>query len=171
MTAQYAIVAFPNLDNAERIESVRRRFDPLAAVLRAHVTVVFPFSDDAIVPLLDQHVRQAVAGMSAFDVTLSGPIATDDRYLVLNVADGAERFVELHRRLYSGILAPHRSTTHVYQPHITIGRCGTAEQLSAASAAARVVLPTPGGGRVHEVAVFALEQPQSGVVRLTVPLA
>jgi 2'-5' RNA ligase len=171
MTVQYAIVAFPNLHHADQIESVRRRFDPLAAVLSAHVTLVFPFADDALAPLLDEHIRKSVAGMSAFDVTLSGPIATEDGYLFLNVADDAGHIVELHRRLYDGVLAPYRSPTHVYQPHITIGRFATTEQLAAAAAATELALPASGGGRIHEVAVFALDQPTSGTIRFVVSLA
>jgi 2'-5' RNA ligase len=170
MTVQYAIVAFPRLAAAEQIEAVRRRFDPLASVIRAHVTLVFPFADDAVVPLLEQHVREAVAGVSAFDLTLTVPVATDARYLFLNVAEGTDRLVELHRRLYAGALAPHRSASHVYQPHITIGRLGTAEQLAAASAAAHATLSAPGAGRIDEVSVFALDLPQLGAVRFTVPL-
>lgn len=171
MTVQYAIVAFPRLAAAEQIEAVRRRFDPLASVLRAHVTLVFPFADDALAPLLEPHVREAIVGMSAFDLTLTAPVATDGGYLFLNVAEGAEPLVELHSRLYAGALAPHRSTAHVYQPHITVGHLGTPEQLAVAAEAARSALPAPGAGRIHEVAIFALNQPQFGAVQFTVPLS
>jgi hypothetical protein len=41
MTVQHAIVVFPEFDAADRIELVRRQFDPLAAGIKAHVTLAF----------------------------------------------------------------------------------------------------------------------------------
>lgn len=46
MTVQRAIIAFPNIDAHEEIESVRREFDPLASLLDAHVTLVFHFEEN-----------------------------------------------------------------------------------------------------------------------------
>jgi 2'-5' RNA ligase len=57
MTAQYAIVAYPTLEFANQVEAVRQRFDPLASVLNAHVTLVFPFTARAeVVAGLQPHV-------------------------------------------------------------------------------------------------------------------
>lgn len=45
MAPQYAIVAFPAFDCADSVEAIRRKLDPQAGLLAAHITLVFPFSD------------------------------------------------------------------------------------------------------------------------------
>ena len=44
---QYAVVAFPQSDALARVEALRRRFDPQALLLPAHVTLVFSFTATA----------------------------------------------------------------------------------------------------------------------------
>jgi len=171
MTVQYAIVAFPTLRSADLVEAVRSRFDPLAAVLKAHVTLVFPFSDSAMAPYLADHITQAVAGLAPFDMSLTRPRIADAGYLFLTVAAGSQHFVNLHDRLYSGPLARHLSLTRTYEPHITIGRLPTADRLAAAAREATQTLTEPLLGRVDHVAVFRLDQPSHGSVAFTVPLA
>jgi 2'-5' RNA ligase len=170
VTVQHAIVAFPTLQLADRIESVRRRFDPLATLLSAHVTLVFPFANESIAPLLDQHIAQAIAGLAPFDFGLTAPTPGDAGYLFLNVTAGADRFVQLHKRLYTGPLAPHRSPTHSYSPHITIGRLANSDQLLKATAEARSLLDETLVGRVDNLAVFRLDEPLRGAVTSTVSL-
>src|SRR3954463_9112655 len=130
---QYAIVAFPSLQCEDVIESVRRRFDPHAGLLAAHVTIVFPFSDPAGGGILERHVSEAVAGIEPFDITLDTPRSDEERYISLELSEGVERFVEMHDRLYSGILAGHLMTSHRYQPHITLGHLSESEDVVAAT--------------------------------------
>jgi 2'-5' RNA ligase len=170
VTVQHAIIAFPTLRLSDRVESIRRRFDPLATLLGAHVTLVFPFADESIEPRLDQHIAQAIAGVAPFDFGLTVPTAGDGGYLFLNVTAGAGHFVQLHERLYTGVLAPHRSPTHSYIPHITIGRLANADLLLTAAAEARSLLDETLVGRVDKLAVFRLDDPLRGAVTSTVSL-
>jgi hypothetical protein len=71
MSAQYAIVAFPELDRAEQIASVRRRFDPMAGVLEAHITVVLPFADRVPENEIAAHLHQAIARFPSFEQGLA----------------------------------------------------------------------------------------------------
>jgi len=64
MTVQHAIVLFPALDAAADIEALRLAYDPLAPVLPAHVTVVFPFADANAPTFLCDHVVTYLAGMA-----------------------------------------------------------------------------------------------------------
>jgi 2'-5' RNA ligase len=170
MTVRYAIVAFPVLDAAAAIEATRRRFDPLASTLPAHVTLVFPFTDAVGEADLAAHVARAVADQPAFDISLSGITAEDGGYIFLGVETGADVLRTLHDRLYRGVLAPHLSSAHEYQPHITIGRLRDPEEVRSAAAEARRDLAPSSRGRINGVALFRLTETGRGDVALTVDL-
>lgn len=40
----------------------------------------------------------------------------------MNVKKGNDRIIELHDRLYSGLLSVHRNPRFSFHPHLTIGR-------------------------------------------------
>jgi 2'-5' RNA ligase len=65
----------------------------------------------------------------------------EDEYLFLDAVVGGDRLVDLHDRLYEGVLAEHRSTAHVYRPHITIGRIQDRFAREQALATARELSP------------------------------
>ena len=168
---EFAIVAFPVIECADLVASVRRRFDPLDGLLAAHVTLVFPFSDSSITEAaLERYVADALAGTGPFDITLERPIEADGNYIFMELSRGAERFVAMHDRLYSGALARHRSGAHAYRPHVTIGHLSPSEDLAAATAFATDVLSRPLQARVETVAGFRLDQPWRGEVVFTLPL-
>jgi len=166
----YAVVAFPETDAITAIEALRRRYDPLAAVLGAHVTVVFPFDDATAAAALRQHLEQSVAGLSPIDLTLGGVSIEHGEYLFLNVDAGADRIAALHRTLYGGLLAPHWSLEHSYRPHITLGRIADAGRLDAAASEARATLPARSSARIAELSVFRLDGAPNGHVLFTIPL-
>jgi 2'-5' RNA ligase len=164
MTTQYAIVAFPVLEAPNRVESIRRRFDPLASMLKAHVTLVFPFSDAVKEVDLSNHIARAVSGLHPFSILLSEVTVEDDGYLFLNVAAGADWFIELHNRLYTRLLAHHRSPAHEYRPHVTVGRLTEQHQLLFAADETKKALTLPVGGLVNEVALFRRRTATAGDV-------
>ena len=163
MTIRYAVVVFPETDAADRVEQVRRRFDPLASVIDAHITLVFPFEDTLSSRELHDHVATALGGVAPFAITLDAPTPADEGYLFLRVRDGRDQLTELHRRLYSGRLRRHLSTTHRFEPHVTIGRLPRPELVGAAADEARASLAAPLLGRIRSVAVFRLADSQSAV--------
>ena len=164
MTIRYAIVAFPALEGAERIEAVRARFDPLAPTLAAHVTVVFPCLHEGSAADLSSHMARVVAGVPPVDLTLSELFVDAGGYIMLNVAGGAERFMELHRLLHTGVLASHRSLAHVYRPHVTVGRIMDPEQLTSTAELVSRELARPIIGRVMALALFRLDDAGGGTV-------
>ncbi len=149
-----AIVLFPALEGIEQIEAVRRRYDPLAAVIPAHITLVFPFDSAMPRRALRAHIAQAVRGCGPFAVRLQGITGHAGEYLFLNVTEGQAEVVALHDRLYSGALAPYHAREPAYQPHITVGRLSEPGAFRRALQAVRTVT-RPFEGRVSEVAVFA----------------
>jgi 2'-5' RNA ligase len=171
MTVQCAIVAFPTLESADQIEAVRQRFDPLASVLDAHVTLVFPFAPSAeLMEVLHPHVVTAVTGLAPFPIRLTSPTPADASYLFLHVTSSDKLLIELHDRLYSGPLAPFLSSAHSYVPHMTVGRFASAGALSAAALEARELLPEETGGVVDRLAILELKDRTRGATLFEVPL-
>ena len=169
---EFAIVAFPAIECADLVASVRRRFDPLDGLLPPHVTLVFPFSEAAVEHTLERHVAEAIAGIDPFDITLERPTrgGADGTYIFMELSEGADRFALVHDRLYSGVLAAHRSTSQRYHPHVTIGHLTASEDIAAATEHAADVLPRPLRGRVDAVAGFRLDHPWRGEVVFTLSL-
>jgi len=141
MPTMRALVVFPEGNGLHVIESLRRRFDPLAGVIAAHSTLVFPFASEISEVELRAHVEQALEGQAPFRVRFDGVSEVEEEYLFLDAVIGGERLVELNDRLYAGPLAEHRSTAHVYRPHITLGRIRDSVAREKALSAARQMSP------------------------------
>lgn len=116
------IVVFPELPAASPIHELRRRFDPLAAVVPPHLTLVFPFDSELTSAQLREHIRAATAGIAAFPIALSRVTGSEGEYVFLNVKKGNDQLIALHDRLYTGALEPMLSIEHTFTPHLTLGR-------------------------------------------------
>jgi 2'-5' RNA ligase len=120
-TVKRAIVILPKFDGLDLIDQLRRRFDPLASKIDAHITLVFPFDSDLSAGQLRAHLQQAIGGMAPFQVRLRGITGHDGEYLFLNVKLGNDQLIDLHDRLYSGPLATYLLSECTYVPHVTVG--------------------------------------------------
>jgi 2'-5' RNA ligase len=170
MTVQHAVVAFPRFDAPERVEALRRRFDPLSAVIAAHVTLVFPFEQgDSSFSLID-HVATVARDVAPFAIAFAEPTVEDDEYLMLNIAAGGELLTALHDRLYAEPLARHLSRVHAYRPHVTLGRLESSSVAVAAVATARRILAAQVRARIDSLAIFRLEPGPRGAVACILPL-
>ena len=118
-----AIVLFPKFNNIDAIQAVRKRFDPLAGYIAPHITLVFPFESALSTEELRMHIAHSLKGVKRFFVQLRG-ITGDfrDGYLFINVKRGNDSIIDLHDRLYQGVLEPFLFRKVTYCPHITIGR-------------------------------------------------
>ena len=155
MPDQRALVFFPQGNGLHVIESLRRRFDPLASEIAAHATLVFPFASDVSDVDLRAHVEHALEGQPPFRVRFEGVSEVEEEYLFLDAVIGGERLADLNDRLYGGLLAEYRSTAHVYRPHITLGRVRDGEARRQALDAARALTPVV-DEIVRGVSVFRL---------------
>jgi 2'-5' RNA ligase len=129
---RWVIMIFPEREGLEAVEALRRRYDPLANQIPAHITLVFPFSTDLSQERLRRHLADAVRGMAPFPVRLRDVTGHEGEYLFLNVKRGNNAPFELHDRLYSGPLTAHRSNEHTFVPHLTVGRLPDREAFHAA---------------------------------------
>lgn len=118
-----AIVLYPKFDGLETIQSMRRKFDPLANYIAPHITLVFPFESTLSTKEVEEHVRAAIKGMTRFSVRLGGFSGDQpDGYLFLRVRQGNDAIIDLHDRLYSGVLQPFLYRKILYCPHMTVGK-------------------------------------------------
>lgn len=154
-----AVVAFP-AGLPPQLEAFRRQHDPLAAVLPAHVTFVFPFASSLGVVQVLAHVRRVAARWPVLPVTLQGVDAYAGEWVHVRVTRGREAIVELHDRLYRGALAPFLRREFGYEPHVTIGRAGDATACDAMLSQAAEVLARPLEAVIRSLAIVAL--PASG---------
>lgn len=125
------------------VEAFRRRFDSLADVIPAHLTLVFPFESDISNGVLRPHARSAIRGLKPFRIELWGASCTWDHYLILGVTRGADEIRELHDRLYTGPLRAFLRGPK-FVPHVTVGRHASAQACVQACAAVGAAGPRAG---------------------------
>jgi 2'-5' RNA ligase len=129
---QRCIMIFPKFHNLNVIEEIRKKYDPLYTKVNPHVTLVFPFTSDITTERLKEHVTSKVKDLKLFTLQLSGISGGNNGFLFLNVKRDKDVLVELHKRLYEGILSeyyPNFLKTYTYSPHITVGRLTESEEL------------------------------------------
>jgi 2'-5' RNA ligase len=162
-----AIVVFPTFDNGAIIDALRHRYDPLAAVIAPHITLVFPFRSDIAPAALRQHIAEAVAGMRPFPVRLHAITGHAGEYLFLNVKRGNDELIALHDRLYTGMLTPFLAPEFTFAPHLTVGRLADQHAFRSAlreAHAERAVF----AATVRAVAVHAIAHDGSGFTEMVV---
>lgn len=130
------ILSFPDRV-AEELRAWRESFgDRMADAIPAHITLVTTTETDdwdAVV----RHVRAVAAATSPFRVSLRGtgtfrPVSS---VVYVNVAEGFEECVRLHRRLQQGPLE--RTLPFPYHPHVTVAHDLPPGQLDEAQKALR----------------------------------
>ena len=117
---KYAVVIYPELEDASKIQELRRKNDPYFDVIGPHITLVFPVPEmdrDAIV----NHVTEILRDYVPFNIRLKEFTKSFDNWLFLCVEEGNEKIIELHDRLYTGMLEKHLRTDIQYIPHIGLG--------------------------------------------------
>lgn len=129
---------FPELSNISIIDEIRDKYDPLAKHVRPHITLVFPFQSDITSEQLKKHLEYVLLGTQPFQVTLQGitPVQSFGNYLFLNIIKGYDEIIDIHRRLYTNILAPIHPQwlkSGNYTPHMTVGKLETEDDYNAAA--------------------------------------
>ena len=151
-----AIVWFPPVELLRDVEAFRTRHDPLASTLPAHVTLVFPFESTLSSLQLAAHVRRVVARWPQLPVRIERADALVGEWVHLRLTGGRAAVVELHDRLYRGVLAPFLRREFHYDPHLTVGRAADAGACAAMVDAARAALPHPIEATLDTLTICAL---------------
>ena len=137
------IMIFPHFENQQIIDNIRKKYDPLAKCVRPHISL------SGITPS-----------------TLAG------NYLFLNVKEGNAQIVEIHKRLYKGILKefyPQWPKEIEFLPHMTVGN------ISDLNAFEMAVEETKNVDDVFEttvdtISVEIIDENEDSIIELNIPL-
>ena len=132
------IMIFPEFENSEVIDRIRAKYDPLAGLVRPHITLVFPFEgefgNDTVARVLENRLAQ----IKPFDIRLkgiTGHYGSFGNYLFLNIIQGMNEIVKIHDVLYANEFRHyHMGLLEEYVPHMTVGKLPSKEMLDAALA-------------------------------------
>jgi 2'-5' RNA ligase len=122
---QRCIMIFPRFKNICLIQEIREKYDPLYKHVEPHITLVFPFWSELSTEELRAHIMESVRGINRFNIKLQGISNGGNGYIFLDIQEGANQIIELHRKLYTGCLEPFYPLflkEYKYLPHITVGR-------------------------------------------------
>ncbi len=153
---RFSVAWFPDFEGLARIEAYRRRFDPLAGEVAAHLTLVFPFPTPLSKLQVETHVKRVATGWPPVAVTFRQVRAKDNEFVFLMASRGADSLIALHDRLYTRSLAPHLRRDLPYEPHLTIARCPQPVRLDEALAHAAAAIGGEYAGVMRELTLIAL---------------
>jgi 2'-5' RNA ligase len=168
--SKWAIVIFPRHERLAAIEEFRGTYDPLASLIPAHLTLVFPCESTLSAHELSAHMTDVTRQHRPFRLCLQGVRGQASDYLFLNVTCGHDQVMALHDQLYTGLLAPYLSLHETYVPHMTIGRVQTTLAFAEALMRAHESLPDAIQTTVDQISVYAIESDGERHVACTVPL-
>ena len=121
------IMIFPEFENMYVIDPVRNRYDPLAKLVRPHITIVFPFESDMSNEELSAVLDRRLADVGPFEIEMKGftkQIEPFGNYLILNMTKGADEIRKIHDELYANEFKSFDKGIE-YVPHMTVGKLET----------------------------------------------
>ncbi|SKA75574.1 2'-5' RNA ligase [Caloramator quimbayensis] len=168
------IMVFPKFENGEIIDNIRKKYDPLASHVKPHITLVFPFESDISSDDLREHILYSVSGISKFEIVLKGiePVNSFGKYLFLNIEEGRDYIIELHKRLYKGILEnyyPQWLKGNTFLPHMTIGCFDNDDDFKKAIDETKDIINSF-KTIVNEVCVEIIDENEDSILELVIPL-
>lgn len=128
------IMIFPEFEEMEIIEEIREKYDPLAHLVRPHITIVFPFENQMSNKDIADILEDRLITIPPFELVLNGISKHEDRfgnYLFLNVKKGSSEICTIHNILYDNEFCEHNLGLS-YKPHMTVGKLPTVEALNVA---------------------------------------
>ena len=161
---------FPDFPGLDRIEAFRRTHDPGAALIPAHVSLVFPFGTALKRIQVETHVRRVVSRWPVIPVAFKAVRIEANEFVFLMASRGAASVTGLHDALYTRSLRSHLRPEFAYAPHITIARNADVARVEAAFEEARDLFTREATDVLREVTLLAVA-PDGRIDRLsTLPL-
>jgi 2'-5' RNA ligase len=155
---RFAVAWFPAFEGIERIEAFRARHDPMASLVPAHLSLVFPFGTAQSALQVATHVQRVVSRFPPIAVTFRPVRLFANEFVFLMATRGAAAVVELHDRLYTRSLRTKLRRDLGYEPHITIARNDDLAALERAHAEAQEEFGHEFSTVMREVSVLAVAQ-------------
>ena len=117
------IMIFPEFENIDVIESIREKYDPLAKLVRPHITLVFPFESEMSNDELSDILEERLEDVNAFDIEMKGFSKHSElygNYLFLDIVKGQDDIRNIHDMLYKNEFEAYKLGFE-YNPHVTVG--------------------------------------------------
>lgn len=168
------IMIFPEFSNVSVIDEIRAKYDPLAHHVRPHITLVFPFQSDISTSELKAHLENVLSEIEPFVITLQGITAAQSfgSYLFLEITEGTEKLVEIHKRLYTGLLEsiqPQWLKAGGYHPHMTVGKVADEKEYKAAIEDVRDI-KNVFASLVKKISVEIIDENEDSIIEIEIPL-
>lgn len=128
------IMIFPEFEDMDIIDGVRKKYDPLTDLVRPHITIVFPFENQMSNNDIANILAVRLKNIRPFELVLSGISKQEDRfgnYLFLDVKQGTIEICSIHNILYDNEFSEH-DLGLPYKPHMTVGKLPTVDALNEA---------------------------------------
>lgn len=128
------IMIFPEFENINIINNIRKKYDPLTDLILPHITLVFPFESYITNEELSIYLKECLRDVKPFILELNGFSKQEDRYgnyLFLNVTSGIDTIKNIHDSLYKYKLKQFNQGND-YIPHMTVGKLPSKELLNKA---------------------------------------
>jgi 2'-5' RNA ligase len=153
---RFAVAWFPRFDGLAQVEAFRRRHDPMATLIPAHLTLVFPFPTALTRLQVETHVKRVASRWPPIPVTFRAVRMHANEFVFLMASRGSASFTALHDRLYTRSIRPYLRTDLAYEPHITIARNASLPALEAAFDEAREAFGRDFSDVMREVSLLAV---------------
>jgi 2'-5' RNA ligase len=165
---------FPKFENGQIIDKVREQYDPLANHVKPHITLVFPFDSDIETTKLKEHLSSVLSQITCFEIILNGITPTNNfgKYLFLNIQKGNDEIIELHKKLYTGILQNHFPEWlkgKVFLPHMTVGNFNDEEDFEMAINQTKNIVDSF-KTIVNEISVEIIDENEDSIIEINIPL-
>jgi 2'-5' RNA ligase len=155
---RFAVAWFPQFRDLARIEEFRRRHDPMALHIPAHLSLVFPFPTALSRLQVQTHVQRVVSRWPPIPVTFKAVRLFANEFIFLMASRGAAAVSTLHDKLYTRSLAPHLRRDLAYEPHITLARNADLATLERAMAEADDAFGGEFSDVIREVSLLAVDR-------------
>lgn len=123
------IMIFPEFKDMDVIDGIRDKFDPLAHLVRPHITLVFPFEIDMSNEELSSVIDNRLSDIRPFELELHGFSRHSDgygNYLFLDLTKGQDAVTRIHDIFYANEFKEcNRTYNGAFIPHMTVGKVET----------------------------------------------
>jgi 2'-5' RNA ligase len=153
---RFAVAWFPDFPGIDKIEAIRREYDPASSLIPAHLSLVFPFPTSLTRLQVSTHVRNVVSKWPPVPVTFRRVRTHAGEFVFLMASRGSASITALHDKLYTRSLRQYLRPEFGYEPHITVARSADTKRLEAACAEAERAFPPEFSGVVREVELLAV---------------
>ena len=99
----FGLVHYPHITH-EGFQSFRHKYDPYSELLPEHVTLIHPVPEIVGKRNIENHIKKVLNTWKPFNVHFCTIEKTWDHWMYLGAKEGRELVVELHNKLYEGIL-------------------------------------------------------------------